>query len=205
MSTVLEKTVINEYGLSKFVLQFRPFVQMDDEQFFRFCQANQNVRIERSKEGEIIIMPPTGWNTGDINSEINMQLRLWAKKDKSGRVGESSTGFVLPNGAIISPDASWVRKERVEKFTPRQQQKFLPLCPDFVIELRSPSDTLKSGKEKMKEYIENGAKLGWLIDPKKKEVSIYRANGDIEILRNPKRVSGENILQDFELNLNEIW
>ncbi len=205
MSTVLEKAVINEYGLSKFVLQFRPFVRMDDEQFFRFCQANRDVRIERNKEGEIIIMPPTGWNTGDMNSEINFQLRLWAKKDKRGKVGESSTGFVLPNGATISPDASWVRKERIEKFTAIQRQKFLPLCPDFVIELRSPSDTLKSGQEKMEEYIENGAKLGWLIDPKNRQVSIYRANGEIEILNNPQTVSGEDLLKGFELDLREIW
>ncbi len=205
MSTVLEKAVINEYGLSKFVLQIRPFLAMDDEQFFKFCQANRDVRIERNKEGEIIIMPPTGWDTGDKNSEINFQLRLWAKKDKHGKVGDSSTGFILPNGATISPDNSWVRKDRIEQFSEKQRQKFLPLCPDFVIELRSASDTLKDGRQKMEDYIENGAQLGWLIDPKNKRVYIYRPNSEVEILKNPETISGEDILQGFELDLTEIW
>ncbi len=205
MSTVLEKAVINEYGLSKFVLQFRPFLNMDDDQFFDFCQANRDVRIERSKDGEIIIMPPTGSETGERNAEITMQLRIWAKKNKQGKSYDSSTGFILPNGATISPDASWVLKKRIEKFTAKQLQKFLPLCPDFVIELRSASDLLKDGQAKMKEYIENGARLGWLIDPKNKRVSIYRANGEVEILENPQSVSGEDVLQDFELDLTEIW
>lgn len=205
MSTVLERAVINEYGLSKFVLQFRPFVQMNDEQFFDFCQANRDVRIERNKDGEIIIMPPTGANTGERNSEINFQLKLWAKKNKRGKTYDSSTGFVLPNGATISPDASWILKERLEKFTAKQREKFLPLCPDFVIELRSASDSLKDSQEKMREYIENGARLGWLIDPKNKKVHVYRASGEIEILDNPDKVSGEDVLQKFELDLTEIW
>lgn len=205
MAAVLERAVIDEYGLSKFVLQFRPFLQMNDEQFFDFCQANRDVRIERNEDGEIIIMPPTGWNTGDINSEINFQLRGWAKKDERGKVGESSTGFILPNGATTSPDASWVLKKRIEKFTAKQLQKFLHLCPDFVIELRSASDSLKDSQAKMEEYIENGARLGWLIDPKNKRVHLYRANGEIEILENPNKVSGEEVLQKFELDLTEIW
>lgn len=205
MSTVLERAVINEYGLSKFVLQFRPFVQMNDEQFFDFCQANRDVRIERNKDGEIIIMPPTGANTGDRNAEITMQLRVWAKKNRKGKSYDSSTGFVLPNGATISPDASWVLKERLEKFTAKQREKFLPLCPDFVIELRSASDSLKDSQEKMREYIENGARLGWLIDPRNKKVHVYRANGEVEILENPDKVSGEDVLQKFELDLTEIW
>ncbi len=117
MSKVLERAVINEYGLSKFVLQFRPFLQMNDEQFFDFCQANRDVRIERSKDGEIIIMPPTGSKTGDRNAEITMQLRIWAKKNRQGKSYDSSTGFVLPNGATISPDASWILNKRLEKFT----------------------------------------------------------------------------------------
>ncbi len=205
MSTVLERAVINEYGLSRFVLQFRPFVQMNDEQFFDFCQANRDVRIERSKDGEIIIMPPTGANTGERNSEINFQLKLWAKKNKRGKVYDSSTGFILPNAATVSPDASWILKERLEKFTAKQREKFLPLCPDFVVELRSASDSLKDSQEKMREYIENGARLGWLIDPKNKRVHIYRANGEIEVLENPTKVSGEDVLANFELDLTEIW
>jgi Uma2 family endonuclease len=205
MSTVLEKAVINEYGLSKFVLQFRPFLNMDDDQFFEFCQANRDVRIERNKDGEIIVMPPTGWKTGDRNAEITMQLRIWAKKNKQGKSGDSSTGFILPNGATISPDASWVLKNRIEQFSAKQRQKFLPLCPDFVIELRSASDTLKDLQDKMEEYIENGARLGWLIDPKNKRVHIYRVNGEVEILENPKSISGEDVLRGFELDMTEIW
>lgn len=134
-----------------------------------------------------------------------MQLRLWAKKDKRGKSYDSSTGFKLPNGATISPDASWVLSERLEIFTAKQREKFLPLCPDFVLELRSASDSLKTTQNKMAEYIENGARLGWLIDPKNKQVHIYRANDEIEILENPQTVSGENILEKFELDLTEIW
>lgn len=205
MSTVLERAVINEYGLSKFVLQFRPFLQMNDEQFFDFCQANRDVRIERNKDGEIIIMPPTGANTGDRNAEITMQLRIWAKKNRNGKSYDPSTGFKLPNGATVSPDASWVKNERLKEFTAKQREKFLPLCPDFVIELRSASDSLKDSQEKMREYIENGARLGWLIDPKNKKVHVYRASGEVEILDNPDIVSGEDVLQKFELDLTEIW
>ncbi len=150
-------------------------------------------------------MPPTGSETSDRNSEINFQLRLWAKKDGRGKVYESSGGFKLPNGATVSPDASWVRKERIEKFTAKQREKFLPLCPDFVLELRSASDSLKDSQAKMAEYIENGARLGWLINPKEKEIYIYRAGGEIEILQNPQAVSGESVLENFELDLTEIW
>lgn len=188
----------------KFESDNKPLKFTDDE-FWEFCRQNDEMRIEMTKEGDVIIMPPTGWNTGDRNSEINLQLRIWAKKDKRGKVGESSTGFVLPNGAIISPDASWGINDRLEKFTAEQREKFLPLCPDFVIELRSAPDSLKSSQKKMAEYMENGAQLGWLIDPKNKRVHIYRANGEVEILENPKTVSGENILQNFELDLTEIW
>ncbi len=205
MSAVLEKVVVNEYGLSKFVLQIRPFLTMDDEQFFKFCQANRDVRIERSSNGEIIIMPPTGSETGDRNAEITTQLRNWAKKDKKGKTYDSSTGFELPNSATISPDASWVRKERIKQFTAKQREKFLPLCPDFVIELRSVSDSLKDLRKKMEEYIENGASLGWLIDPKNKIVYVYRPNLEVEILQNPQTISGEVVLENFELDLTEIW
>ena len=179
MSAVLEKPVINEFGISRFVLQFTPFVEMSDEQFFEFCQANHDVRIERNSRGEIIIMPPTGWETSDKNSEINFQLRLWAKKDKRGKVAESSGGYKMPNGAVMSPDASWILKERLEKVSPTKRQKFLPLAPDFVIELRSESDTLSKLQAKMEEYIENGVSLGWLIDPTKMRVYVYRPDKEV--------------------------
>ncbi len=188
----------------KFEENNKPLKFTDDE-FWEFCRQNDEMRIEMTKEGDVIIMPPTGWETGDKNSEINLQLRLWAKKDKRGKVGESSTGFKLPDGATISPDASWVLKERIEKFTAKEREKFLPLCPDFVLELRSASDSLKDSRKKMAQYIENGARLGWLIDPKNKQVHVFRANGEIEILDNPQTVSGEDVLKNFELDLTEIW
>ena len=195
MSVVLEKPVINEFGISRFVLQFNPFIEMNDKQFFEFCQANRDIRIERNAKGEVIIMPPTGWKTGDKNSEINLQLRLWAKTDRTGKCVDSSAGYVLPNGAIISPDASWILKEHLETVSPDQRQKFLPLAPDFVIELRSPSDSLSKLKEKMNEYVENGVSLGWLIDSKEKTVYVYRSNKEVEILEKPTEISGEPFLK----------
>jgi Uma2 family endonuclease len=123
-------------------------MKFTDDEFWEFCRQNDEMRIEMTKEGDVIIMPPTGSETGDRNSEINFQLRLWAKKDKRGKTYDSSTGFKLPNGATLSPDASWVLKERIEKFTAEQREKFLPLCPDFVLELRSASDSLKNSQKK---------------------------------------------------------
>lgn len=179
--------------------------KMTTDEFWEFCEENRKVRAELTKEGDVIVMPPTGFQTSDRNSEINFQLKLWNKENKNGKITESNGGFILPNGAIYAPDASWTSNERLEKFTPEEKKKFLPLCPDFVIELRSESDNLSELKNKMAEYIENGAKLGWLIDPKNKEVSVYRANGEIEILENPTKISGEIVLKGFELDLTEIW
>ncbi len=179
--------------------------KMTTDEFWEFCQANPEFRSELTKDGELNVMPPTGFGTSDRNAEIIFQLRLWAKKDKTGKATESNAGFILPNGATYAPDAAWTNNERLAKFTEKEKENFLPLCPDFVVELRSFSDNLKELKAKMKEYIENGARLGWLIDPKEKRVYIYRANGEIKILENPQKVSGENILQGFELDLTEIW
>ena len=178
--------------------------KMTPEEFWEFCAENREVRAELTKDGEVILMPPTGFETSDRNLEILIQLGIWAKKDKTGIATESNAGFVLPNGATRSPDAAWTRKARLEKFSAAEKKKFLPLCPDFVVELRSASDTLKDLREKMEEYIENGAQLGWLIDPKNKQVHIYRTNGEVEILENPNSVSGEDVLQNFELDLTEI-
>lgn len=150
-------------------------------------------------------MPPTGFETSDRNGEIVFQLKLWAKADKSGRVTESNGGFILKNGAVYAPDASWTNKKRLERFSAAELKKFLPLCPDFVIELRSESDNLRELKEKMEEYIENGARLGWLINPKEKEVYVYRPNQTVEILQNPRTISGADVLQNFILDLSEIW
>lgn len=205
MSAVLEKPVINEFGISRFVLQFNPFFKMTDEQFFEFCQSNRDVRIERSSQGEVIIMPPTGWETGNKNAEIIVQLGNWAKKDRRGKSADSSAGYKMPNGAVMSPDASWILKERLEKISPNKRRKFLPLAPDFVIELRSESDSLSKLKEKMREYIENGVSLGWLIDAGEQTIYVFRQNAEVEVLENPTEISGESILQGFTLNLKEIW
>ncbi len=179
--------------------------KMSADEFWEFCARNRKLRAELTKDGDVIIMPPTGFETSDKNSEINFQLMLWAKADKSGKVTDSNGGFILNNGAVYAPDASWTDKKRLENFSAAELKKFLPLCPDFVIELRSESDNLKDLQNKMSEYIENGARLGWLIDPKNKQALIYRANGEVEILENPDKVSGEDVLKDFELDLTEIW
>lgn len=205
MSTVLEKPSINEFGISRFVLQFNPFIKMTDEQFFDFCQANRDVRIERNSQGEIIIMPPTGWETGNINAEITVQLGNWANTDGRGKNADSSAGYKMPNGAIMSPDASWISKEKLENISPDQRRKFLPLAPDFVIELRSQSDSLSKLKEKMREYVENGVSLGWLIDAGDRRIYVYRPEQEVEVLENPAEISGEPLLQGFTLNLREIW
>lgn len=180
-------------------------MKFSDDEFWEFCRRNDKMRIEMTKEGDVMIMPPTGSETGDRNAEITMQLRIWAKNDKQGKSYDSSTGFKLPNGATVSPDASWALKERIEKFSAKEREKFLPLCPDFVLELRSAADSLKGAQKKMEEYIENGARLGWLVDPKAKKVHVYRPDEKAKVLDNPKTISGEDVLQNFELDLTEIW
>ncbi|MBH8573902.1 Uma2 family endonuclease [Nostocaceae cyanobacterium CENA369] len=179
-------------------------IDLTDEQFFQMCQKNSDYRFERTASGEILIMPPTGSDTGRRNVKITTQLDIWNSESNLGEVFDSSTGFILPNGAERSPDASWVRIERWNALTPEQQEKFAPICPDFVIELRSRTDSLKELQEKMQEYIENGAQLGWLIDRKNKRVEIYRPGKDVEILNNPTSLSGENVLPGFVLNLKKI-
>jgi Uma2 family endonuclease len=179
-------------------------IDLTDEQFFQMCQQNRDYRFERTASGEILIMPPTGSDTGRRNVKITTQLEIWNSESNLGEVFDSSTGFILPNGAERSPDASWVKIERWNALTPEQQEKFAPICPDFVVELRSPSDSLKDLQEKMQEYIENGAQLGWLIDRKNKRVEIYCPGKNVEILNNPTSLSGENVLPGFILNLQNI-
>lgn len=179
-------------------------IDLSDDQFFQMCQKNGDYRFERTASGEILIMPPTGSDTGRRNVKITTQLEIWNSQSNLGEVFDSSTGFILPNGAERSPDASWVKAERWNALTPEQQEKFAPICPDFVLELRSPSDSLKDLQEKMQEYIDNGAQLGWLIDRKNKRVEIYRPGKDVEILDNPPSLSGEHILPGFVLRLQQI-
>ncbi|MDJ0554395.1 MAG: Uma2 family endonuclease [Microcoleaceae cyanobacterium MO_207.B10] len=179
-------------------------IDLTDEQFWQICQENDDLRFERSATGELIIMSPTGGNTGKRNVKITTQLDIWNSQNNLGEVFDSNTGFILPNGSQRAPDASWLSREKWDALTPEEQDKFLPLCPDFVVELMSPTDTLEKTRAKMREYIENGAKLGWLINRKKRQLEIYRPEQDVEILENPQTISGENILPGFVLDLTVI-
>jgi Uma2 family endonuclease len=179
--------------------------QLSDEQFFQLCQDNRDLRLERSAKGDLIIMPPTGGETGNSNAGITAQLWLWNNLHKLGVVFDSSGGFKLPNGADRSPDAAWIPLEKWQALTPQQKERFLPLSPDFVIELMSPSDNLETARKKMQEYLDNGTRLGWLINRKTREVEIYRQGQVVEILTNPESLSGESILPEFSLNLTLIW
>ncbi len=179
-------------------------IALTDEQFFQLCQDNRDFRFERTASGGLIIMPPTGSDTGRRNIKITTQLENWSQKNNLGIAFDSSTGFKLPNGAERSPDASWVKRERWNALTPEQQEKFAPLCPDFVVELRSPSDPLRTTQEKMREYMDNGASLGWLLDPKNQQVEIYRRDRAVEILSSPATLSGEDVLPGFVLDLKLI-
>ena len=199
----METKVRTEYP--PMVLHLGPIVHMTEEQFFQFCRINDEWRIERTAEGDLEIMPPTGWETSNRNSEINMQLRSWAKRNGAGVASDSSGGFVLPNGATRSPDAAWVRRERLADLTAEQKQRFLPLCPDFVVELRSPSDPSAVTEAKMREYLENGARLGWLIDPEGRRVYVYEPGKEVRVVENPDEVSGDPVLPGFVLDLRPIW
>ena len=179
-------------------------IELTDEQFFQLCQDNRDYRFERTANGDVIIMPPTGSETGRRNVKITTQLELWSSQNNLGVVFDSSSGFKLPNGAERSPDASWVTRQRWEALTPEQRERFAALCPDFVVELRSKSDALKTLQEKMQEYLDNGARLCWLIDRQNQQVKIYRPGKSVEIVESPKTLSGEDILPEFVLNLTEI-
>ncbi|BAZ25186.1 hypothetical protein NIES4073_60900 [Kalymmatonema gypsitolerans NIES-4073] len=191
---------------SPIFLRMPPDLQMTDEQFFEFCQVNRDLRIERDKFGEISIMPPTGSETGNRSGSIFGELYIWANQDGTGICFDSSTGFKLSTGAERSPDASWMKLERWNALTSEQKQGFAPICPDFVVELRSSSDNLQPLKEKMEEYMsEPGIQLGWLIDRKHRKVYIYRPGMPEECLDNPATVSGEQVLPGFVLNMTKIW
>lgn len=186
-------------------VQFDPVITMDDEQFFQFCQLNRDLRIERTATGKVILMSPAGGETGSRNASLTAALYTWAKRNKRGVAFDSSTGFILPNGAIRSPDGAWVLRERLTGLTPRQKRKFLPLCPDFVIELRSPTDEVADLQAKMVEYIANGAQLGWLLIPETQDVYIYRPDTPPEHLQNPAQINGEPVAPGCVLELADIW
>jgi Uma2 family endonuclease len=179
--------------------------KLTEDQFVRLCQENPDVQLELTARGELVIMPPTGLEAGRRNTKLTQRLANWSDVDEIGIVFDSSTLFTLPNGAKRSPDASWVRRERWEAISEEQRLGFGLLCPDFVVELRSPTDRLHDLQAKMQEYRENGARLGWLIDPLEKRVYIYRPNQAIEILDDPPLLSGDPVLPGFVLQVRELW
>ncbi|MEK6288409.1 MAG: Uma2 family endonuclease [Acidobacteriota bacterium] len=188
------------------VLHLGPVIQqMSDEEYYQFCQLHPDLRIERTSEGDLIIMPPTGGETGRSNFNLSGLFSNWVMADGTGVGFDSSTEFALPNGAFRSPDVAWVRNERWEALTAEERRRFPPLCPDFVIELRSDTDRLSTLQAKMQEYIDNGAQLGWLIDPLKKKVWVYRQNAEVECLDSPVSVNGDPVLAGFVLPLDRIW
>ena len=188
-----------------FTFDVRPF-KLTDAAFYEFCQRNKDFRFEMDKRGNLVIMPPTFLETSRKNADINVQLGNWAKKDKTGIAFESDGMFILPNGAKRAPDAFWILKDRYFALSQAErEEKFARICPDFVVELRSKSDNLRKMQAKVREYIENGARLGWLVDSYEKKVHIYRIDKTVEVLENPQVVSGEDVLRGFELDLTEIW
>jgi Uma2 family endonuclease len=179
-------------------------LDLTDEQFFQLCQNNRDLRFERTATGELIIMPPTGGETSNRNIELSYQLQGWSRQNNLGKAFDSNGGFKLPKGGNRSPDASWVTIARWNALTPDQREKFLPLCPDFVVELRSASDSLKELQDKMIEYLDNGVRLGWLIDRQTLRVEIYRPGQAVEIMNSPRSLFGENVLPGFVLDLGQI-
>ena len=183
------------------VLDLKPIIKLTSEEFYQLCQVNPELPLELSRDGELIIMSPVGGETGNKEADLNFQVSLWNYQSKRGLVFSSSTVFDLPNGGKRSPDVAWISQARWDTLTPTEKQKFPPICPDFVIELRSPSDRLQPLQDKMLEYIDAGLKLGWLINPQDNTVEIYRLKQQTETLSLPVSLSGENVLPGFTLLL----
>ena len=202
----ITSSISADIGISQpLVIRFPAGKRMTANEYFDFCMANRDLNLEQLETGEIVIMAPTGGESGNRNIEISMQLQIWAKKDGTGKAFDSSTEFRLPRGSARSPDASWVKLTRWNALSPVERKKFPPLCPEFVLELRSETDRLSDLQEKLVEYINNGALLGWIIDPFTKSVYVYRPNQEPEILQNPATVSGDPVLPGFALDLQEIF
>ena len=209
--------------MTAITVNFNSVIDISDEQFFQLCVKNSDIKFERKANGEIIVMPPRnvcfivlqsktvdaiascGGETGRRNSDLVIQLGIWNRQTKLGQVFDSSTGYTLPNKANRSPDVSWIKQERWDSLTPQQREKFIPLAPDFALELMSPSDSLVNVRAKMREYRSNGVELGWLINPEAKEVEIYRSKQDVKLLNSPRSLSGEDILPGFILDLTDIF
>lgn len=179
-------------------------VGLSDEQFYQLSQTNENWKLEQTAQGELIIMPPVGAISGNRESDLNADVVIWNRQTQLGKVFSSSTVFILPNGGKRSPDVAWIANQRWETLTLEEQEKFAPICPDFVIELRSRTDSLTQLQEKMQEYLDAGLKLGWLIDPQNQQVQIYRQNQPIETVPLPSTLSGETVLPGFTLELSQF-
>lgn len=191
--------------MSVFTISLEPVIHMTDEQFYELCRANPDVKFERSAIGELIVMAPTGGETGTYNSEINADFVIWNRQTRLGKVFDSSTCFKLPKGGERSPNVAWVALDRWNTLTREQQRKFPPIAPDFVLELLSPTDSLEKTQAKMQEYMKSGVRLGWLVDQDNRYVEIYRINQSIEVLREPEWLSGEDVLPGFVLNMDIVW
>ena len=179
--------------------------KISDRELELLSRDNPDARLETNSEGQLIFMSPTGGETGDRNSELLFQIKLWNKQSKSGKVFDSSTGFRLSNDAVRSPDVSWIPLSQWNSLTKQQRRKYLPIDPYFVIELMSPTDILSNVQNKMREYMNCGVKLGWLINPDDQQVEIYRHGQDKEVLDNPQTLSGENIMPNLVVSLEEIF
>jgi Uma2 family endonuclease len=190
--------------MTMFTFDLSPLVQLTDEAFAELCRANPDMKFERTVKGELIVVSPTGGESGVRNSRLTTRVGVWTEADNTGVAFDSSTCFKLPNGSLRSPDAAWIRLERWETLTPKQRQGYPPISPDFVIELRSPTDDLSELQSKMQEYCENGVRLGWLLDPQNQRVEIYRPGQALKVLQSPLSLSGEDVLPGFTLNLDRI-
>lgn len=180
-------------------------IPLTDDQFTELCTNNPDLRFEYTCTGDLIIMPPTSSDTGERNASLTADFVIWNRSIGAGRVFDSSTGFILPNGAKRSPDVSWICHERWDALSDRERQGFARICPDFVLELKSPTDRLSLLQDKMQEYLDNGARLGWLIDPAARAVYVYRPGEAVEYLEAPTEVSGEPVLPEFALRLATVW
>lgn len=178
---------------------------MTDEELMQFCAANEMVRVERDANGELILMSPSGSGTGQKNSELIYQLAAWAREANSGVVFDSSAGFTLPDGSMRSPDAAWIAWPRWNALSEKQKEGFAPICPEFVIELRSPSDGLAELQAKMKLWVANGAEVAWLVDPSRKVVEVYRVGWEVEVVEGGSAVEGDGPVAGFVLELGRVW
>jgi Uma2 family endonuclease len=190
--------------MTAFTVKLTPHINLSDEEFYELCRDNPEMRFEQTAKGSLIIMSPTGGETGNRNFSLNVQLGNWIEQDGTGLGFDSSTVFKLPNGAKRSPDAAWVKRDRWDALTPKEREGFPPIAPDFVIELRSRTDSLTELQQKMQEYIDNGVRLGWLLNPQDRQVEIYRPGKSVEVLQAPETISGEDILPGFVLVLKNL-